>query len=186
MLQNVVFPSVMLQHRPLMVLLVVAVVALGTVAVTPAAAHDTKTIDGYELTFGGADEPVITGERMWLEVRITDEDGEPVTGQEDTLQWKVEKPGEDSAELEASEKHGEPGVYRAAVIFTEPGEYVIHIEGTIEDTEAHTHFEKEVHDHTDLEFPGQTAESAAMSGFGIGVAGVAIAAIAVAFIGRRV
>lgn len=171
-----------------MVLLVVAVVALGTVAVTPAAAHDTKTIDGYELTFGGADEPVITGERMWLEVRITDEDGEPVTGQEDTLQWKVEKPGEDSAELEASEKHGEPGVYRAAVIFTEPGEYVIHIEGTIEDTEAHTHthFEKEVHDHTDLEFPGQTAESAAMSGFGIGVAGVAIAAIAVAFIGRRV
>lgn len=43
------------------------------------AAHDTETDGGYDVTFGGADEPIITGERQWLEIEIVDaESGEPI------------------------------------------------------------------------------------------------------------
>lgn len=52
--------------------------------------------------------------------------------------------------LEVSEKHGVPGVYEAAVVFTASGKYTVHMEGTIEGTEVHTHFEKEVEDHITL------------------------------------
>lgn len=182
----------MRQTRLLMALFVAAVVMLGTVAVIPTAAHESETIDGYELTFGGADEPVITGERMWLVLRISDEDGEPLPDQADALQWRVEKPGEeDPVVLDVSEKHGEPGVYEAAVVFTEPGEYVVHIEGTVEDTEVHTHYEKEVNDRTALEYPeSHDDEAAAVTGFGpdfgIGIALGLVGAIVAFFIGRRI
>lgn len=184
----------MTPHNSLVVVLVAAAVVLGTVAVVPAAAHDSETIDGYELTFGGTDEPVITGERMWLQLRITDEDGEPVPDQADSLTWRVEKPGEeDAVELDVSEKHGEPGVYEAPVVFTEPGEYTVHMEGTIEDTEIHPHFEKEVVDHASLEYPAEdqtdTEEDAAVfpaaPDIGVGIAIGAVGAIVAFFLGRR-
>lgn len=181
----------MAQIKSLTILVVVAVVVLAMVAVTPGAAHESQEIDGYELTFGGADEPVITGERMWLQLHITDEHGEPVSDQADTLEWRVEKPGEvDPVILEVSESHGEPGVYEAAVVFTEPGEYVIHVEGTVEDTEVHTHFEKDVEDRTALAYPDiDEPEAAAGGGFGpdLGI-GFAIGAVfvVIAFLfGRR-
>ena len=135
----------------LAVLLVGGVVA--GVAAGPAAAHETETVDGYELTFGGADEPVITDERMWLELEIVDEDGEPVTGQADTLTMDVEDADGVERTLELDAKHGEPGYYEAPVVFTEPGTYTIHIEGTVEESEVHTHFEKEVQDRSELAFP---------------------------------
>jgi hypothetical protein len=182
----------MTQYKSLVTLLVVATVMLAMIAVAPAAAHESQEIDGYELTFGGSDEPVITGERMWLHLRITDEDGEPVPDQAETLEWRVEKPGEeDAVALDVSEKHGEPGVYEAAVLFTEPGKYTVHMEGTIEGTEVHTHFEKEVEDHTALEYPEtDDADEQAVAfpigpDFGLGVALGAIGAIAAFFIGRR-
>lgn len=186
---------VMTQYKSLAALVVVALVVLATVAVAPAAAHESQEIDGYELTFGGADEPVITGERMWLQLRITDENGEPVADQADSLQWRVEKPGEaDAVPLEVSEKHGAPGVYEAAVVFTEPGEYTVHIEGKVEDTGVHTHFEKEVVDHTTLEYPESNSSDDDLEGatafsfgpdFGIGVGLGAIAVIAAFLVGRR-
>lgn len=139
------------------VVALVGLVVVGSIAVTPVMAHESQEIDGYELTFGGDDEPVVTGERMWLQLSIVDEAGEPVSDQADTLQWRVEKPGdEDPVALEVSEAHGEPGVYEAPVVFTEPGEYVIHIEGTVEDTEVHTHFEKKVEDQTALQYPAES------------------------------
>lgn len=136
------------------------VMVLTTSAVGPAAAHETQEVEGYDITFGGADEPVITGERMWMEVEITDnETGEPVENQAEALTMSVDTSGAEKTALEASEKHGEPGVYEAPVIFPEPGDYVIHLEGSLEDTEAHTHFEKEVHDHTELEYPDDESQT---------------------------
>lgn len=143
----------MSNRNPLLALVVVAMV-LGTLGTAPAAAHESTTVEGYELTFGGADEPVITGERMWLEIEIVDnETGEPVEGQADSLNVSLQQSGGEKVAWDVSEKHGDAGVYEAAVIFTEPGDYIVHVEGTIEETEVHTHFEKEVHDSADLEFP---------------------------------
>jgi len=146
--------------------LLIALVVFGLLmagSATPALAHDTQNVEGNDITFGGAEEPLITGERMWLEFEVVDnETGEPVTNQAENLTVSVQLSGSEKTALELSEKHGEPGVYEAPVIFTEPGDYVVHLEGSLEGTEAHTHFEKEVHDHTELEYPNsgsQTAEN---------------------------
>lgn len=135
-------------------LLVIAAVMIA--AVGPVTAHDTQNVEGYEITFGGADEPVITGERMWLEFHIVDsETGEPVEGQADSLIVSIQQADGEKVELDVREKHGTPGVYEAAVIFTEPDDYMAHLEGSIEDTDVHTHFEKQVRDHNDLKYAGE-------------------------------
>lgn len=175
-------------RKPLTALVVITV--LMTVAVGPVVAHETQELDGYDVTFGGADEPLITGERMWLEFEIVDnETGEPVDGQAETLTVSIDASGSEKTPLEVSEKHGEPGVYEAPVIFTEPGEYVVHLEGALEGTEVHTHFEKEVGDHTELEYPGddsgtedadndsRTDTDDQSDESGLGSVGVAVAAI---------
>lgn len=182
--------------KPLFVLLLVGGVILGIVAVGPVAAHDSETVDDYELTFGGADEPVITGEWMWLELEVVDQDDEPVPDQADTLTMDVEHPDGMERNVELAGRHGEPAYYEAPVVFTEPGTYTIHIEGTIEDSEVHVHFEKEVQDRTQLEFPAsdrnenqaEADEAASLSGsvFGFAIAIVALGVLgAVAFVSRR-
>lgn len=148
----------MRNHNLLLTLVLIAVL-LASIA-GPAAAHESQDVEGYEITFGGADEPVITGERMWLQFEIVDnETGEPVTDHAENLTVSVQTGGSEKTALDVSEKHGEPGVYEAPVIFTEPGDYVVHLEGTLEDTEVHTHFEKEVQDHTELEYPTDDAQT---------------------------
>lgn len=37
-------------------------------AAGPAAARETRTVEGYDVTVGGVDEPPITGERTWPEL----------------------------------------------------------------------------------------------------------------------
>ncbi|UHQ98166.1 FixH family protein (plasmid) [Natrinema zhouii] len=132
---------------------------LGSI-VGPAAAHETQNVKGYEITFGGAEEPLITGERMWLEFEIVDnETGEPVTNQSENLTASVQTQGSDKTALELSEKHGEPGVYEAPVIFTEAGNYTVHLEGEINGTPVHTHFQKEVQDRDTLKYPAPDAQA---------------------------
>ncbi|QFU84722.1 FixH family protein [Natronorubrum aibiense] len=187
-------------HKPLLALVLIGMLSVG--AITPVAAHETQNVDGYDITFGGADEPLITGERMWLELEVVDtETGEPIENEAENLIVSVQATGSDKTPLDVTEKHGEPGVYQAPVIFTESGDYMIHLEGSIEGTEVHTHFEKEVHDHTALEYPSdgsQTADDSDESqtdetrtdesGFGsVGVVMVGIGAVAAigAFLLRR-
>jgi len=104
-------------------LLVLAIITtLMASAVVPVTAHESQNIEGYEITFGGAEEPVITGERMWLQFEIVDnQTGEPVANQSENLIVSVQTEGSNKTALELSEKHGDPGVYEAPVIFTEPG-----------------------------------------------------------------
>lgn len=148
----------MRNHEPFIALGLVVMLIVGSTS--PVIAHETQTVEGYDLTFGGADEPLITGERMWLELEIANnETGEPVENQSETLTVAVQKLGRENATVEVSEKRGEPGVYEAPVIFTEPGEYLIHVQGSIEGTEFHTHFETEVEDHTKLMYPSKESGS---------------------------
>lgn len=172
-------------------LIVIGLVLVGSVGM--ASAHDTVTVNGYELTFGGSDEPVITGERMWLEVRIIDaESEEPVTDLEDDLEMAVQRPfGNDTFELDISSRFGEPGYYEAAVIFTEPGTYTVYLNGTIDGTPIDTTFQKQVHNASDLEYPNPTSEpdqSSGMNpamGFGLGAVVAAVGMIIAFALGRR-
>ena len=143
--------------KPLVALGLITVLVVG---VGPITAHETQSVEGYELTFGGADEPLITGEQMWLELEIVDnETGEPVENQSGALNISVQKLGQERMALSVRTKHGEPGVYQAPVIFTEPGDYVIHVRGNITGTEMHTHFEKNVQDRTELQYPSTNSQS---------------------------
>lgn len=145
-------------YKPVVALGVLVILMVG--AVSPGIAHETQTVEGYDLTFGGTEEPLITGERMWLQFEIVDnETGEPVANQSETLNLSVQKLGQENATLEVSERFGEPGVYEAPVIFTEPGDYLIHVRGSLEGTEFHTHFETEVEDHTVLRYPSEEAQN---------------------------
>ncbi|WP_226006679.1 FixH family protein [Natrinema salinisoli] len=188
--------------KRLLVVGTIAVVLLG--AVGPAVAHETQDLDGNEVTFGGADEPLITGERMWLEFDIVDaESGDPVENLSENLTASVQTGDHEKTALEISEKHGEPGVYEAPVVFTESGDYVVHLEGNIDASDVHTHFETEVRDRAELEYPdtdsetNDTSTSSAdgnqtrLSGIGSGggtvvaVGAIGVLAIGVAVVRRR-
>lgn len=180
-----------MNYRTLVVLVIGVLVGS---AVPVVSAHETETVDGYEMTFGGADEPIITDERMWLEVEIVDaETGEPVKGLEDSLTIAVQRPfGNDTHRLDVSSSYGQPGRYEAPVVFTEPGTYTVFISGTIDGTEANLTFQKQVHDASNLEYPPQseTQDNAAgavtegISGIAIGAA-FAVFGMAIAFIAGR-
>lgn len=181
--------------RLISILLVLCIVLAGTSGV--ASAHETETIEGYELTFGGSDEPVITDERMWLQVEIVDnETGEPVEGLDDDVEMSVQRPfGNDTHELEVDGVFGEPGLYEGAVVFTEPGTYTVFINATINDTEIETEFSKKVHDRSNLRYPatannsteGHTHDQSEEfgNGFGATAATVALGLIIVVLVGRR-
>ena len=186
----------MSSRKPLIVLVLTGLL-LVSIAM-PVTAHEAQTVEGYEITFGGAQEPLITGERMWLEFEIvTNETGEPVTNQSENLTASVQIEGGEKTALDLSEKHGEPGVYEAPVIFTKAGNYTVHLEGSIEDTAVHTHFEKQVHDRTELmyprgetqantsEDPQDTTSQSEEAGFGLGTSVIGILAV-VAVVGAYV
>lgn len=179
-----------MSYERLLTLTVVGLVLLGAAGL--AAAHDTKTIEGYEMTFGGSDEPVVTGERMWLELNVVDaETDEPVTGLEDDLEIAVQRPfGNDTVELDVGSRFGEPGWYEAAILFTEPGTYTVYVEGSINGTSIDTTFSKQVHDVTNLAYP-EDAQSSILgglgpaAGFGLGVVTTAVAVAGAFVVGRR-
>lgn len=142
--------------------LCVLVVSAALVALAaPAAAHDTNTEEGYDVMFGGSDEPIITGERQWFEIHVTDaESGDSIEDAELTV--TVQQSGaEETYEVDAEGRHGEPGWYEAAIYFTEPGDYAVTIEGTIDGTEISTTFQKEVDTPDDLEYPESEGDEAA-------------------------
>lgn len=175
----------------------VAILALLSITLIGAAglgtAHETTTVDGYELTFGGADEPVITGERMWMQVEILDaESGEPVDGLSDTVEMAVQRPfGNDTFDLDVSGIHGRPGWYEGAVVFTEPGTYTVFVTAEIEGETIETSFQKQVHNASNLLYPPPTQPPdrdegmAAPLSFGLGVLVAAIGMFGAFVVGRR-
>lgn len=173
------------------VLAVLAVVFIGSTGI--ATAHETTTVSGYELTFGGSDEPVITGERMWLQVEMLDaETGEPVEGIGDSVEMAVQRPfGNETFELDVSGVHGRPGWYEGAVIFTEPGTYTVFITAEIGGETIETSFQKQVHNASKLQYPqppqspDQDSGMDASMGFGLGVVVAAIGMIGAFVIGSR-
>lgn len=136
----------------------VTIVFLGLILVVGfsgvALAHGNETIGKYELTLGATDEPKVTGQRTFLEFWVEDtETGERVIGLDKTLTLEIEKDGVEK-EMEVGTFFGEPDWYKASIYFTEPGTYVAHINGTIEETVVQeVHIEFEVEDVTQLMIP---------------------------------
>lgn len=179
----------MVKRRWLASLVAIGIIVGGAAGM--ASAHETTTVSGYELTFGGSDEPVISGERMWMQVEILDaETEEPVEGLDDSVQIAVQRPfGNDTFELEVGGVHGRPGWYEGAVVFTEPGTYTVFITAQIDGQTIETSFQKQVHSASTLRYPQPTPAPDngldASTGFGLGVLVAAVAMVGGFVIGRR-
>jgi hypothetical protein len=131
-----------------------AIVGVGT-----ALAHEVREVGDYTFVVGFADEPVYSGQKSGLDLRVSRGE-EPVEGLEETLTAEVTF-GDDTRALDISAAFGEPGAYRSVFFPTAAGPYTFHISGEIEGTPIDEAFTSgpdtfsEVQDVTGGQFPVQ-------------------------------
>lgn len=147
-------------------------------------AHESRDIDDITMIVGFADEPVFTGQKSGLDLRVT-HDGEPVEGLEETLSAEVIF-GDQTRDLEISPRFGEPGAYRSVFFPTAAGPYTFHIFGEIDGEPIDERFTSgpdtfsEVQDATTGQFPvvlpaaGDTARDAEAGAAAAGTATIAL------------
>ena len=92
--------------------------------------HESRDIGHINMVVGFIDEPVYSGEKSGLELRVT-HDGEPAEGLEETLEATVTF-GESTRDLPLSPAFGEPGTYRSVFFPTAAGPYTFRIFGEID------------------------------------------------------
>ena len=102
------------------------------VGIGVASAHEQRDVGEYTFTVGFLEEPVFTGQKSGLDLRVARGD-EPVEGLEETLQAEVSFSGQ-GRDLEIAPVFGEPGAYRSVFFPTAAGPYSFHITGDIEGT----------------------------------------------------
>ena len=93
-------------------------------------AHEVRDVGEYTLVVGFLDEPVYSGQKSGLDLRVS-RGGEPVEGLEETLQAEVTF-GDSTRDLALSPAFGEPGAYRAVFFPTAAGPYTFRIFGAVE------------------------------------------------------
>ena len=98
--------------------------------VSPAFAHEERTVGDYDLEVGFIAEPVYVGERSGLEIHVMKED-KPVEGLETTLKAQVVF-GSQQRDLTLAAREEDPGWYESVFIPTAAGKYTFHLTGTIE------------------------------------------------------
>lgn len=138
----------------LIALITVAALALTLIVAGLAGAHGRVEQAGLKFVFGGMAEPIITGERQWLELRVNDgATDEPVDGLAENLSLTISN-GEWSRKLQLDPTRGKPGSYKAAIWFVSPGTYDVEVNGLNPSGEAFKlEYHTEVGDHRDLFFP---------------------------------
>lgn len=129
------------------------------VGIGVAAAHEQRDVGDYTFTVGFLEEPVFTGQKSGLDLRVAQRD-QPVEGLEETLQAQVTFGGQ-SRDLEISPVFGEPGAYRSVFFPTAAGPYSFRITGDIGGTPVDETFSSgpdtfgEVEDVAGGQFPVQ-------------------------------
>lgn len=138
----------------------------GSLAAAPAAsAHTHIHVGEYELSIGWGNEPTYVGVPNFIEVSITDADGEPVTDLapgDITVVVSTSDQSTEALPLEPQfvvDVYGTPGQYGADLLPTVPGEYTFQFAGTLRDetvdvtvTSGEDTFSP-VNASTDVEFP---------------------------------
>jgi hypothetical protein len=114
-----------LGRAAVLVMALTMIVGVGT-----AFAHEQRDVGDYTFTVGFLDEPVYSGQKSGLDLRVARGD-EPVEGLEETLTAEVIFDGQ-SRDLPISPVFGEPGAYRSVFFPTAAGPYTFHITGEID------------------------------------------------------
>lgn len=94
------------------------------------AAHEERTIAGYEFAVGFIDEPVFVGQKSGLEFFVA-KDGKDIEGLEATIKAEVIKDGQ-TRQLPIDARYGVPGAYESVFFPTVAGPYTFHLTGTVE------------------------------------------------------
>lgn len=110
-----------------------AVAGVGAVS-----AHEAREVGEYTFAVGFLDEPVYTGQKSGLDLRVSRGE-EPVEGLAETLRAEVTFDGE-TRSLEISPDFGEPGAYRSVFFPTAAGPYTFHIFGEVDGTTVDENF----------------------------------------------
>jgi hypothetical protein len=155
------------------------VVSIGT-----AHAHETREVGEYTFVVGFLDEPVYSGQKSGLDLRISRGE-EPIEGLEETLAAEVTF-GNETRDLPISPMFGEAGAYRSVFFPTAAGPYTFRVFGTIDGEEVDESFTSgpdtfsEVQDVTGGQFPvvlpaaGDTARDAEAGAAAAGTATLAL------------
>ena len=158
---------------------VLTVVGSGT-----ALAHESREIDDITMVVGFLDEPVYSGQKSGLDLRVT-RGGEPVEGLEETLRAEVTF-DDQTRDLPLTPAFGEPGAYRSVFVPTAAGPYTFRIFGEIEGEAIDESFTSgpdtfsDVRDVTGGQFPvvlppaGDTARDAQSGAAAAGTATLAL------------
>jgi hypothetical protein len=104
-----------------------ALVGIGAVS-----AHESREVGEYTFTVGFLDEPVYSGQKSGLDLRVARGE-EPVEGLEESLEAEVTFDGQ-SRTLEISPVFNQPGAYESVFFPTAAGPYTFHIFGDVEGT----------------------------------------------------
>jgi hypothetical protein len=102
-----------------------ALVGIGAVS-----AHESREAGEYTFTVGFLDEPVYSGQKSGLDLRVARGE-EPVEGLEESLEAEVTFDGQ-SRTLEISPVFNQPGAYESVFFPTAAGPYTFHVFGEIE------------------------------------------------------
>ena len=163
---------------------VLGTVLTTVVSVGTALAHEVREVGEYTFVVGFLDEPVYSGEKSGLDLRISRGE-EPVEGLEETLEAEVTF-GSQSLDLPITPVFGEPGAYRSVFFPTAAGPYTFHVFGTVDGQEIDESFTSapdtfsEVQDVTSGQFPvvlpaaGDTARDAEAGAAAAGTATLAL------------
>ena len=147
-------------------------------------AHEVREVGELTLVVGFLDEPVYSGQKSGLDLRVSRGD-EPVEGLEETLQAEVSFDGQ-VRDLPISPAFGEAGAYRSVFFPTAAGPYTFHLFGTVDGEEIDESFTSgpdtfsEVQDVTGGQFPvvlpaaGDTARDAEAGAAAAGTATLAL------------
>lgn len=133
-------------------------------------AHETREVGELTFVVGFLDEPVYSGQKSGLDLRISRGE-EPVEGAEESLEAEVTFSGQ-SRVLEVAPVFGQPGAYRSVFFPTAAGPYTFHVFGEVNGQAVDESFTSgpdtfgEVQDVTGGQFPvvlpaaGDTARDA--------------------------
>jgi hypothetical protein len=136
-----------------------------------ASAHTTVWVGAYKFVIGWQNEPAYTYKQAGVEFGISTNDSAippnlvPITGQEKNFEAHVHF-ADKELHLDALHPlHGRAGWYGQEFIFTRPGVYEVHIEGTVKwnntDTPVDIELElHEVHDSSEAGFPEKDPSAA--------------------------
>lgn len=147
-------------------------------------AHETREVGEYTFVVGFLDEPVYSGQKSGLDLRISRGE-EPVEGLEESLAAEVTF-GNETRDLPISPVFGQAGAYRSVFFPTAAGPYTFRVSGTIDGEEVDEAFTSgpdtfsEVQDVTGGQFPvvlpaaGDTARDAKAGATAAGTATLAL------------